>query len=292
MPYHLLDRPQQAKNILFRYSDMASRDTRNRVRRSATKIPYVAELPVSSHDLIQRAARPHPFASTKSAPPTSPWLTVMLAILSVMVFASALYLGYTRHRSAIFSRRISRKDKEIMSPAEFAAFYDRRHHSALGWRAPSGSFGLNKRRKPPPPSLDLEALKPQKGTKRGFWDSLPSIVPGRGNAFTPSYSKKEDEGNSKSAGGSGNGSGSGSAWSSSSAYSAGAGAKLIAEMVPERLSSAMKGSMWGSQESLVSRIVGDEEEGGVLPVIEDTEDDMSLLGKYFEAGGVGIKAEV
>lgn len=176
-----------------------------------------------------------------------------------------------------------------MSPAEFAASRGNHDLDTLGVGAPSRSFGLNKRRKPPPPSLDLEALKPRKGTKRGWWNSLPSIVPGRGNAFAPSYSKSRDVEDNNGAEGSG--SGSGSVWTSGSAYSAGAGARLIAEMVPEGVSAAVDSSVWGSRESLVSRMLGDGEEESGLPISEDREKELSVLGKYFEEGGVGIKKD-
>ncbi|KAL9002125.1 MAG: hypothetical protein Q9188_004927 [Gyalolechia gomerana] len=232
MPYHLLERPQKAKDILFRPPEIVPYDTRDRVRRSATKTPFIAELPASSRHLIPRVPPPRAISSTKSAPRTSPWLTVILSMLVIVVLACTLYLLYTRIQEAIFGPRHSpRKSKELMSPAESAASRGNHDLDTLGVGTPSRSFGLNKRRKPPPPSLDLEALKPLKGTKRGWWDSLPSIVPGRGNAFTPSYSKSRDGEDSNRAERSD--SGSGSAWTSGSAYSAGAGARLIAEMVPE-----------------------------------------------------------
>lgn len=124
--------------------------------------------------------------------------------------------------------------------------------------------------------------------KRGWWDALPSIVPGRGNTFTPSYSARKGKEHGKVA--EATASGSSSAWSSSSAYSAGTGARLIAEMVPARLSSATKGSVWGSRENLASKMLGVEEEGDVLPIAEDREDEK--LGRYFGNGGVGIKLNV
>ncbi|KAL8943573.1 MAG: hypothetical protein Q9211_000927 [Gyalolechia sp. 1 TL-2023] len=289
MPYHLLERPQKTKDILFQTSEVEHYDTRNRLRRSATRAPFIAAQTASSGHLVARVPPPHPISASRSTPRTSPWLTVILPLFVIVVLACAIYLAYTRIQSAIFGPRHSRNHKKLMSPAGFAASRGTHDHDNLGRGASNRSFGLNKRRKPPPPSLDLEALKPQKGIKRGWWDSMPSIVPGRGNASTPSYPKSRDDGDSKSAGGSG--SGSGSAWTSGSAYSAGAGARLIAEMVPEGLNSAVKDSIWGSRESLLSRILGDRDDESVLPVAADREDQALMLAKYFEHGGVGIKAE-
>ncbi|KAL8748262.1 MAG: hypothetical protein Q9184_007454, partial [Pyrenodesmia sp. 2 TL-2023] len=289
MPYHLLERPQQAKNILCHNAEDLPHDTRNRLRRGGTQRPppSIAELPASTrYQSIPRVSPPHATHSTKHPPRASAGLSIILCGIITALVLWALYLLYTRlqRRSGC---RCSPNHKKVVSPAASTDFRDdRRRGPNSPWHIRGLSFGGSRRRKAPPPSLDLEALKPAKGQRKGLWASLPEAVQGKGSAGTVSSSTQKRDGVDSA-----EGSSSTSAWSSSSAYSAGAGASLIAQMVPERVRSAVAGSAWGSGESLVDRIRGEEEGQNGMLVTEEGEDGELGLGRYFEDGGVGIKRE-
>ncbi|KAL8727634.1 MAG: hypothetical protein Q9181_005639 [Wetmoreana brouardii] len=289
MPYHLLTQPQQIKDNLFRHlstQDGSSQTTRNRVRRGTVKAPLVGNLPKSSRHLISRVPPPHVTRPLKDRPAVPTWLITALAIPIAISIFWAIYLLYTRFQRIMFASPSStplssnnnhREDSNQELARTSDDHHDRRNNTMLG--TPSRSFGLAKRRKPPPPSLDLEALKPRSEARRtGWWDALPSVVPGRGNAFHPSYStdRRADESSGSASG---------------SAYSAGAGARLIARMVPEGVGSAVAGSAWSSGSSLVERMLGDGEEGLLLPVSEEREDGGGGLERYFGDGGVGIRRD-
>lgn len=285
MPYHLVERQQQSKNVLFRYADNLPHDTRNRIRRGPARIPFVGELPVSSRHRIPRVPPTRATYSAKHIPWESTWLIIFLSILITLSIAWALYLAYTRTQRAVSGDR-PRSRRKFGSSTELPVLRNHHDHNTLALGAPSRSFsfGLSKRRKPPPPSLDLEASKPREGVKKGWWASLPSVVQGRGGALHPQQNPTVDaneEGDST-----------GSGWTSSSTYSTGAGARLMAQMVPKSMSSAVERLGWGpSTESLPSGMLGEGEEGSGLPVTEEREDGGLGLGRYFGAGGVGIRRE-
>ncbi|KAL8704532.1 MAG: hypothetical protein Q9201_002306 [Fulgogasparrea decipioides] len=296
MPYHLLGQTQQAKGNLFRRSpteDGPAQTTRNRIRRGTVEARLAGILPKPSRHLSPRVPPPHVTHPVKDRPAVPTWLITALAIFIAIAIFWAIYLLYTRFQRIMFASPSSpplsnnnninnnnknhrKKDFNLESVLTLDDHHDRRNSTVLG--TPSRSFGLNKRRKPPPPSLDLEALKPRREARRtNWWDALPSIVPGRGNAFTPSWST-----NLRADASSGSASG--------SAYSAGAGARLIARMVPEGVGSAVADSAWSSGSSLVERILGDGE-GVVLPVTEEREDRVGDLERYFGDGRVGIRRD-
>ncbi|KAL8959583.1 MAG: hypothetical protein Q9193_003582 [Seirophora villosa] len=282
MPYHLLERPQQAKHILFQPSDIVPPSTRNRVRRSVTKPFFTAEAPAPLRHLIPRA--PHQdagsLAKATATAPTSPWLTGMLLFaLVIIICARACYLAYSaRIESAAFfgPRSSEKKSEKARSPAKLPA----RHgcHDAVEPGAPARSFGLNKRRKAPLPSLDLEALKPHQGVKTGWNDSLPLAVPGTGNVFMPACSTSSDGEDRKSATRE-----SLHTWSSGRAYSASTGVSLTTEGLPGRASTTVRGWMRGLRESLVNRMLGDGVGESVLPIaVKDRDGDCVDLWQIFE----------
>ncbi len=305
MPYHLLERTQQAKNILFHNADDLPHDTRNRLRRAVTQqqpSPFVTEIPASTrYQSIPRVSPPRRTHGGKHAPRASAGLSIVLCgIIIVTVFViCALYLLYARlQRRRAGPRRSSRLGKLITSPIESpTTSRDNRPRPGMdrAWHIRGLSFGGSRRRKAPPPSLDLEALKPARGSRKGggFWASLPEAVQGMGSAGTLVSAARKSVGVDSGEGGSG--SSSSGAWSSSSAYSAGAGARLIAQIVPEGVRSAVAGSAWGSGDSLADGMLGVGKGGDGLPVKEGVRADGELglgLGKYFEEEGVGIKREV
>lgn len=298
MPYHLLERTQQAKNILFHNADDLPRDTRNRLRRAVTQqpSPFVAEIPASArYQRVPRVSPPRRTHSVKHTPRASAGLSIILCGIVTVFVICALYLLYTRLQRRVGPRRSPRLRKKITSPIESPTTSrgnQRRSGTDRAWHIRGLSFGVSRRRKAPPPSLDLEALKPPRGSRKGFWASLPEAVRGKGSAGTLVSSARKSIGVNGVEGSSSSSSSSSGAWSSSSAYSAGAGARLIAQMVPEGLRSAVAGSAWGSGESLADRMLGVEEGEDGLPVAEKRADGELGLGKYFEEGGVGIKREV
>ncbi|KAL8922312.1 MAG: hypothetical protein Q9208_005282 [Pyrenodesmia sp. 3 TL-2023] len=285
MPYHLLERPEQAKHVLFHNADglaPAAHDTAKSVTQRHP--PSVVELPASTR--IPRGSPPHATHSSRRSPSASAGLSIILCGLITVLIIWALYLLYTRLHRRSRPRR-SPHHRKFVSPATSTDLRDDRPRAPdRPWHVRGLSFGASRRRKPPPPSLDLEALKPAKGQRKGLWASLPVAVQGKGSAGEPSSSNRK--GNAADGA---EGSSSTSAWSSSSAYSAGAGARLIAQMVPERVRSAIGSSAWGSGESLVERMLGEEDGKDELPVAEEREDGELGLGKYFGDGAVGIKRE-
>ncbi|KAL9054462.1 MAG: hypothetical protein Q9206_003524 [Seirophora lacunosa] len=274
MPYHLLERPQQTKNILFQPSDIIPPSTRNRVRRSATEPSFTADSPAPSRHLLTRA--PHQdagsLAKATATAPTSPRLIGMLLFaLVIIIFARACYIAYTARIESAASfgpRPPSRQSKKGLSRAKFPARRDSHDHEGLRLGVPAQSFGLNKRQKAPPPSLDLEAMKPQHGVKGEWRDLFPLAVPGTENVFMPARSTSRDGEDRKSARESLNISRSGRP------YSAGNVASLTAEGLLERASTGVRGWMRGSRESLVSSMLGYEGGRSVLPdAVKDRDGD-------------------
>ncbi|KAL9013470.1 MAG: hypothetical protein Q9173_001826 [Seirophora scorigena] len=267
MPYHFLDRPQRAKNNLFyQPSDIVPPNTKNRVR-SATKPPFTAKLPVPSGHLLPRAPDPDDgssYAKPWATARPSPWLTGMFFTLIIIIFARAGYLAYkARIQSAAFGPRPSAQQtsKKARPPAKFPTRGASHDHDAVASGAPAWNFCLNKRREAPPPALDLEALKPHGGVRRGWRDFFLLAVPETGNAFILVCSKgqgweRQEERRRKT-------------------YSAGALPSLTAKGLLESVSLAVRGR---GRESLVSR--GLSEKGGrsVLPVAAEDKD-----GDYVEA---------
>ncbi|KAL8900952.1 MAG: hypothetical protein Q9207_005449, partial [Kuettlingeria erythrocarpa] len=223
MPYHLLERTQQAKNILFHNADDLPHDTRNRLRRAVSQqqpSPFVTEIPASTrYQNIPRVSPPRRTHSVKHAPRASAGLSIILCGIIIVFVICALYVLYTRlQRRRAGPRRSPRLRKIITSPLESPnTSRDNRRRPGMdrGWHFQGLSFGSSRRRKAPPPSLDLEALKPATGSRKGagFWASLPEAVQGMGSAGTLVSAARKSIGGDSVEGSSG--SSSGGAWSSS-----------------------------------------------------------------------------
>ncbi|KAL9582466.1 MAG: hypothetical protein Q9212_003274 [Teloschistes hypoglaucus] len=188
MPYHLLYRPQQTKDILFRPPH--------------TLLPQIESFRSSSYrhsgkQIVERdpTRPPHLRTSRRVSVPLTPkqtfiWLAFAI-ILALILGVGCLYAEHLWRKSLSNSycpsrgrRRHKKKhsiDLSFLTPRINVGIPE------LAFPTPNFSLsGLSKRRKAPPPSLDLEALKPGKGDKkRSWWGRLPSIISARASAFTP-----------------------------------------------------------------------------------------------------------
>ncbi|KAL8735765.1 MAG: hypothetical protein Q9166_000628 [cf. Caloplaca sp. 2 TL-2023] len=257
MPYHLHDREQQAKDNLYRqifgtsFHDSPAQINKRELRRST--IAQYTQAQILPRQLPKPQVPPGRNESTTKAGEVTPtWLIAVLSVLALVALAWALHFAYIYLH--LRSSNTAKHHKKPPDPESFelTQYQTINHHArqrssslSAGHLIPSlsRSFALgnlSKRRKLPPPNLDLEALKPSKGSKRGFWRYLPSIIQTGVDCFTSPYlsggngtlgydGARDDNGDS------------------GSAYDVGAGARLLKDM---GLSSAVATAGWNESGGL------------------------------------------
>ncbi|KAL8639764.1 MAG: hypothetical protein Q9228_003236 [Teloschistes exilis] len=193
MPYHLLYRPQQTKDILFRPPHTTSPQI------ESSHSSNNGHGGTNFHDSKAIAERdpprpPNPTTPRRASVPLAPKETfIWLAFLIIVAFILGVLCLYFEHlwRKWIFNSYCpprSRRRHKNKSSIDLS-FLTRKIPTGIPELAfPTPSFSLSgpsKRRKAPPPSLDLEALKPRKGDRRrSWWGGLPSIISARASAIT------------------------------------------------------------------------------------------------------------
>ncbi|KAL8866678.1 MAG: hypothetical protein Q9174_006155 [Haloplaca sp. 1 TL-2023] len=311
MPYHLLSRPQQTKDSLFRQSPLAQNPDShhlpkppngdlNESRHITVPEPLIAAIQTSSRHIIPRVPPPrgrfsrvpsHQTAASNTSfeSDARPILITFWVLLITLSLLWSLYILYLRLRlghmpSSMLS--LPWLDRHTRQKRKKSAYGGASRSAALRGLPSTSSFGgLNRRKKAPPRELDLEALG-----LRQRRESLPVIEAGR----------LQDGIENESSG-------------TSSGYSAGAGARALASMVTGDVSPAIATGGWSSGSSLAEKgvdlveqgsqlvekewgmmmagMVGGKVESEVLPVVEDVQKQDDGLGKYFKKGGVGIWRE-
>ncbi|KAL8947797.1 MAG: hypothetical protein Q9183_007749, partial [Haloplaca sp. 2 TL-2023] len=256
MPYHLLSRPQQTKNGLFRQSPLAQNPYSHHLPKSpdlsAAELddsphitvpePLVAAVQTSSRHIIPRVPPPRGRFSQnlghRTPPPnplyksdSRPLLITFWALLLTLALLWGLYILYLRLRLGYFpSSFISLPwlEQKIKTQKRKKSGHSGIGRSTAEKALPStSSFArLNRRKKAPPTELDLEALG-----LRQRRSSLPFVEAGR-----RCVGGMEDESSG-----------------TSSAYSTGAGARVLASMMPGDVSPAMATAGWSSGSSLAEK---------------------------------------
>ncbi|KAI4195627.1 MAG: hypothetical protein LQ350_007098 [Teloschistes chrysophthalmus] len=195
MPYHILYRSQQTKDKLFRPPHTFPQIESSR---SSSYRHRGGELHGSKQIVERDPLRPpHPTTPRRVSVPLTPNQTfIWLAFLITVAFILGVLCLYFEHlwRKRLFnSYRPSpgprRHKKRHSIDLSFLTRKPNVEIPELAFPTPSFSLsGLSERRKAPPPSLDLEALKPGKGNKkRSWWGRLPSIISARASGFTPLF---------------------------------------------------------------------------------------------------------
>ncbi|KAI4250892.1 MAG: hypothetical protein LQ352_005187 [Teloschistes flavicans] len=299
MPYHLLYRPQQTKGHLFRLPDTSypqiesSRSSSDRHREDQLlSLKQIAE-----RDLVPAT---HLTISGKPTTPLAPrgffiWLAFLI-IVTTTVGVGCLYCAHLR-RKRFFERYCPPRDSADPKKKEpidlsFTAPSFGGGNPKLADPTPSFSHsGLNKRRKPPlEESLDLEALKPE------------SIIPGRGNALTPSLAVNDTvdaEGVEVYERGSDSDGwipveSSGRSTSTFHAPNATRTRRVSAGSV-ETLGIVMRPEPWDTASKIIGGVTcGHVNEGPVLPTIAERGQSVKgglELDKYFYGNGEGIRRD-
>ncbi|KAL8676989.1 MAG: hypothetical protein Q9186_006549, partial [Xanthomendoza sp. 1 TL-2023] len=218
MPYHLLPRVQKLKDALFPISypvaqtstSGSPQDIRDPVRRRST--PNQKPPLFSSRHAIPRLSNPYnePAAGAAGIPR---WLSVVFLLVAVMAVVWVIWavcITYTHFLRPSPSARGSRYHQKKKYPDSESSAFELEYPNGGDWRGrdslslpnPSRSFsiaGSSKRRKSPPPSLDLEALRD--GNTRGgrWWRGLSRVTQRKVNSYlsgkntTMGYDGVEDD---------------------------------------------------------------------------------------------------